>query len=315
MPRTIPTVDYRLALSNDDDERAMFVEQVGNSLKEIGFFALTNHGIPRSLIDESYEQCDSFFDMTEKEKRIFLRPEIAHQRGYTAFGIEHAKDNPAPDLKEFWQSGRPYPENGDRPTYPENVWPTESIPEFQNVIESLYSNMERMSKRLLEACSLYLGKPASWLPEMTLDGNTIMRLIHYPPLNPTMPAGAVRSAAHEDINFITLLVTATADGLEVMDHDGTWIKVEGDQNSIIVDSGDMLQNLTNGLFRSTTHRVVNPTVASSRRYSMPMFVHPRNNIDLTPRPEYIAQTGGKALYSSISAGDFLHQRLKEIGLI
>ena len=123
MPRTIPTVDYRLALSNDDDERAMFVEQVGNSLKEIGFFALTNHGISRSLIDESYEQCDSFFDMTEKEKRIFLRPEIAHQRGYTAFGIEHAKDNPAPDLKEFWQSGRPYPENGDRPTYPENPIP------------------------------------------------------------------------------------------------------------------------------------------------------------------------------------------------
>ena len=142
-----------------------------------------------------------------------------------------------------------------------------------------------------------------------------MRMIHYPPLDDSMPEGAVRSAAHEDINFITLLVTATADGLEVMDHDGTWIKVQGDQDAIIVDSGDMLQNLTNGLFKSTTHRVVNPKHANTRRYSMPMFVHPRNEIDLTPHPTFVEMTGGMPLYPSILAGDYLHQRLKEIGLI
>ena len=140
------------------------------------------------------------------------------------------------------------------------------------------------------------------------------RIIHYPPLGDDVLPGAVRSAEHEDINFITLLVTATADGLEVMDHDGSWIEVEGDARYIIVDSGDMLQNLTNGLFQSTTHRVVNPKDTTSRRFSMPMFVHPRNDIDLTPRPEFIAQTGGKPLYPSITAGAYLHQRLVEIGL-
>ena len=142
-----------------------------------------------------------------------------------------------------------------------------------------------------------------------------MRIIHYPPLGNDVPEGAVRSAAHEDINFITLLVTATADGLEVKDHDGSWIKVQGDARHIIVDSGDMLQNLTNGLFKSTTHRVVNPKEANTRRYSMPMFVHPRNEIDLTPHPDFVAMTSGTAEFASINAGDYLHQRLKEIGLI
>jgi isopenicillin N synthase-like dioxygenase len=149
---------------------------------------------------------------------------------------------------------------------------------------------------------------------MAADGNTIMRIIHYPPLGENVPQGAVRSAAHEDINFITLLVTATDDGLEVMDHDGSWIQVEGDASHIIVDSGDMLQNLTNGLFKSTTHRVVNPSNSNVRRFSMPMFVHPRNDIDLTPRKEFIQLTGGKSLFQSITAGQYLHQRLVEIGL-
>lgn len=141
-----------------------------------------------------------------------------------------------------------------------------------------------------------------------------MRIIHYPPLDSSTPDGAVRSAAHEDINFITLLMTATAAGLQVMDHDGTWIDVEGNHEQIIVDSGDMIQNLTNGLFKSTTHRVVNPGDPTQRRFSMPMFVHPRNEIDLTPLPEFIEQTSGSADYPSISAGDYLHQRLAEIGL-
>jgi isopenicillin N synthase-like dioxygenase len=174
--------------------------------------------------------------------------------------------------------------------------------------------MEQLSQNLLQSCSLYLDKPMDWLGSMAEDGNTIMRIIHYPPLGNDVPKGAVRSAAHEDINFITLLVTATADGLEVMDHDGSWIQVEGDASHIIVDSGDMLQNLTNGLFKSTTHRVVNPENSNERRFSMPMFVHPRNETDLTPRQEFVEMTGGKVNYQSITAGDYLHQRLVEIGL-
>ncbi|MBT5454229.1 MAG: isopenicillin N synthase family oxygenase, partial [Euryarchaeota archaeon] len=219
------------------------------------------------------------------------------------------------DLKEFWQTGRAYPSDGPAPTYPQNVWPNQHAPEFRNVIDHLYTDMEVLSMRLLEACSLYLEKPADWLPNMAEHGNTIMRMIHYPPLDASMPKGAVRSAAHEDINFITLLVTATADGLEVMDHDGSWIQVKGDEKAIIVDSGDMLQNLTNGLFRSVTHRVVNPKDSTSRRYSMPMFVHPRNEIDLTPHSDFVAKTGGVVNYQSIKAGDYLQQRLREIGLI
>tara|TARA_B100000459_G_scaffold130816_1_gene84947 strand:+ start:1152 stop:2105 length:954 start_codon:yes stop_codon:yes gene_type:complete len=312
--RSIPVVDYLDFTSGDEERKSAFIQSVGDSLKDIGFFALKNHGIPLSAIEQSYEQGDAFFSMSEDVKKAYLQPQIAHQRGYTAFGIEHAKNNPAPDLKEFWQTGRSHPTSGKKPTYVENVWPENHLPQFREVIDGLFSRMENVSQNLLESCSLYLGKPKSWLGSMAEDGNTIMRIIHYPPLGDDVLPGAVRSAEHEDINFITLLVTATADGLEVMDHDGSWIKVEGDATHIIVDSGDMLQNLTNGLFKSTTHRVVNPANSTERRFSMPMFVHPRNEIDLTPRPEFIELTGGKALFQSITAGDYLHQRLVEIGL-
>ncbi len=313
MTRSIPVVDFADYLSSDETRRDNFIKLVGDSLKDIGFFALKNHGIPLELIHQSYENGDAFFGLDQSSKSVYSRSEISHQRGYTAFGVEHAKDNPAPDLKEFWQTGRTH-QPGENPSYPANVWPDDDVPQFKQTIDDLYNRMENVSRELLAACSLYLGKDANWLPEMTDDGNTIMRIIHYPPLGDDVQEGAVRSAAHEDINFITLLVTATADGLEVMDHDGTWIKVEGDERHIIVDSGDMIQNLTNGLFKSTTHRVVNPASKSARRFSMPMFVHPRNSIDLTPRPEFIEMTSGTADFQSISAGDYLHQRLVEIGL-
>ena len=314
MPRSIPVIDFEDFLSDDESRRKKFVSMVGDSLKDIGFFALENHGIAIDLIEKSYQRGDEFFSLNKSVKNNYLQPNISHQRGYTAFGVEHAKDNPAPDLKEFWQTGRSHDSKVSTPNYPANIWPTDTVPLFEETIDELYNKMESLSLKLLSACSLYLGKEENWLGEMTENGNTIMRIIHYPPLGDNVTPGAVRSAAHEDINFITLLVTATADGLEVMDHDGSWIKVEGDARYIIVDSGDMIQNLTNGLFKSTTHRVVNPSSKSERRYSMPMFVHPRNQIDLTPRPEFIEMTGGESNYQSITAGDYLHQRLVEIGL-
>ena len=314
MTRSIPVIDFDDYLSKDPNRREKFVSKVGDSLKDIGFFALENHGIPIELIEKSYQRGDEFFSLDQSSKSNYLQPNISHQRGYTAFGVEHAKDNPAPDLKEFWQTGRSHKNEEKIPNYPTNIWPNDTVPQFKETIDDLYNQMESLSLNLLSACSLYLGKDKDWLGEMTEEGNTIMRIIHYPPLGENVTPGAVRSAAHEDINFITLLVTATADGLEVMDHDGSWIKVEGDARYIIVDSGDMIQNLTNGLFKSTTHRVVNPSSKSERRFSMPMFVHPRNQIDLTPRPEFIEMTGGDSKYQSISAGDYLHQRLVEIGL-
>lgn len=312
--RSIPVVDYADFLSQDENRKLKFIQAVGDSLKDIGFFALKNHGIPLEDVEDSYRLGDEFFALSDEVKRSYLQPQIAHQRGYTAFGVEHAKNNPAPDLKEFWQTGRSHPTSGKTPTYVPNVWPDRHVSGFKPVIDGLYVQMEQLSQNLLQSCSLYLDKPMDWLGSMAEDGNTIMRIIHYPPLGNDVPKGAVRSAAHEDINFITLLVTATADGLEVMDHDGSWIQVEGDASHIIVDSGDMLQNLTNGLFKSTTHRVVNPENSNERRFSMPMFVHPRNEIDLTPRQEFVEMTGGKVNYQSITAGDYLHQRLVEIGL-
>tara|TARA_B100000401_G_scaffold420604_1_gene346192 strand:- start:349 stop:1077 length:729 start_codon:yes stop_codon:yes gene_type:complete len=237
------------------------------------------------------------------------------QRGYTPYGVEHAKDNPEPDLKEFWQTGRTlHPGHSQIDTVPKNFWPTKHVEMFEDHIDGLFQGLESISGELLKAAALYLQKEENWLKEMTIDGNTILRVIHYPPLSPSTPEGAVRSSQHEDINLITLLVGATADGLQVQDHDGSWIEVEGNHEHIIVDSGDMLQNLTNGLFKSTTHRVVNPPNAYSDRYSMPLFVHPRGEIDLTPQEEFIQQTGGEQKYPKISAEEYLHQRLVEIGL-
>lgn len=314
MSRPLPVANLQDFLSGDETRRKAFIETVGDSLADIGFFALVNHGIDLNLIEETYSQAEHFFALDEETKRLYLRPEISHQRGYTAFGIEHAKNNPAPDLKEFWQTGRGNQGSETDLRYPANNWPSQHLPEFEKNVDSLYDKMEAISTMLLSACSTYLGHDESWLPEMAKDGNTIMRIIHYPPLDESTPEGAVRSAAHEDINLITLLMTATAAGLQVMDHDGSWIDVNGNHEQIIVDSGDMIQNLTNGLFKSTTHRVVNPGDPTQRRFSMPMFVHPRNEIDLTPREEFVSRTGGVSSYQSITAGEYLHQRLVEIGL-
>ena len=297
------------------EARERFVTTMGDALKDIGFFALTGHGISADAIDQAYATIGRFFHLDDATKRTYERADMFRQRGYTPYGVEHAKDNPEPDLKEFWQTGRTLPAgHPSEDTFPRNFWPTADVPEFEHHIDGLYHAMERMSVDLLSAASLYLGEAATWLPEMANDGNTILRVIHYPELAPDTPPGAVRSAQHEDINLLTLLVGATADGLQVMDHDGSWIEVEGNHDHIIVDSGDMLQNLTNGLFKSTTHRVVNPPDAATERYSMPMFVHPRGDVDLTPRQKFVDMTGGEAQYPSILADAYLHQRLVEIGL-
>lgn len=305
----IPDLDYSLWLN--PETKNDFVTKLGDALSEIGFFSLSNHGISQELIDETYDLGADFFSLNLETKKKYKLPDIAHQRGWTPFGIEHAKDSNIPDLKEFWQTGRKTKKDS---TYPENVWPESEVPEFRSTFEELFEEMESLSNELLQAASLYLGMNSDWLPKMASDGNTIMRLIHYPPTEGAEP-GAVRSAQHEDINFITLLVGSTASGLQVLDKENQWHNVEAGSDKIIVDSGDMIQNLTNGIFKSTTHRVVNPDDSSSSRYSMPMFVHPRNDVDLTPQLKFIEQTTGKADYESITAGDFLHKRLVEIGLV
>lgn len=196
--------------------------------------------------------------------------------------------------------------------YPANLHPAE-VPQFHPVMTQLYHQLEICAHQLLQACALYLGESETFLQAQVTDGDTILRIIHYPPIAPTAHPASLRAAAHEDINLITLLCGATDDGLELRQRDGSWLPVPTVPGQIIVDSGDMLQQLTNGRLKSTTHRVVNPARDRSRRFSMPFFVHPRPEVDLTPLPRCIAQTGSQN-FPSLSAGEYLQQRLREIGL-
>jgi isopenicillin N synthase-like dioxygenase len=297
--------------------RETFVSQVGGALADIGFFAVANHGIPDDLTHRAYAAARAFYALPQAVKDRYHRAGAKGQRGYTGFGTEHARDAAhAPDLKEFWQVGRtgvPDDHPVHRP-YGANLWPDDEVPDFRPAMTELYRRLDELGAMLLEACAIHIGEAPSTFRDMAVDSDTIIRVIYYPPVRAGLPPGSVRSAAHEDINLITLLSGATAEGLELLRRDGTWLPVHTAFDTIVVDSGDMLQNVTNGLYRSTTHRVVNPGDATSDRYSMPCFIHPRKDADLTPLPSCSARTGGAARYPAISAGAYLDQRLKEIGL-
>ncbi len=306
--QTIPVVDLQDFTVGSAAAQAAFVTQVGQALEDIGFFAVVNHGVKPELIQQAYAAATEFFELPEVVKQQYAKPEWHGQRGFTQFGQEHAKDQMAPDLKEFWHVGRQ-----DSPDYPPNLWPSE-VPQFQPVFTQLYQQLETCGLQLLEACALYLGEPRSCLRSWAEGSDTILRIIHYPPIPADAHPASLRSAPHEDINLITLLCEATAAGLELQQRDGQWLPIAALPGQIIVDSGDMLQQLTNGLLRSTTHRVTNPLRASDRRFSMPFFVHPRSGMDLTPLPKSVARTGGVQRFPRITAGAYLQQRLREIGL-
>jgi isopenicillin N synthase-like dioxygenase len=312
MEQTIPVVDLDLYLRGGSD-RDQFVAKMGDALKDIGFFALKNHGVDYRLIEKAYRLSEAFFDLPEAQKRKYEDVSLKGQRGFTSFGREQAKGAPVPDLKEFWHVGRELAANHplNREYHP-NFWPTE-IPEFKEVMVELFRQLDVCSLRLLEACSIYIGENPDLLPSMARDGNTILRIINYPEVSPERDPAAIRAGAHEDINFITLLCEATAGGLELLQRDGSWLPIHALKGQIIVDTGDMLQNLTNGLLKSTTHRVVNPDSSRERRFSMPYFVHPRSEVVLNPLPRCVERTGGKR-YPDLNAGEYLDQRLKEIGL-
>jgi isopenicillin N synthase-like dioxygenase len=287
-----------------------FVKTVGESLADIGFFAVRNHGVPDSLLASAYDVAKQFFHQGTEAKQRYHDPKVKGQRGFTGMGKEHAKDSEAADLKEFWQVGRP---GMNHPQYGDNKWPAE-VPQFQATFTDLYHHLDGLGTILLRACAAYIDEPSERFAAMASDSDTIVRVLYYPPVDAKVPAGAVRSAAHEDINLITWLSGATAEGLELLRRDGTWMPVHTGFDTIVVDSGDMLQNITNGLYKSTTHRVVNPSDSSSERYSIPCFVHARSECDLTPLPSCVARTGGVAKYPSLTAGEYLEQRLREIGL-
>ncbi len=312
LTQTIPVLDLN-DFQGGDAQRREFAAQVGQALEHLGFFAVVNHGVDAGLIRQAYQVATEFFELPDATKQRYELPGLNGQRGFTAFGREHAKDFPYPDLKEFWHVGRELPaEHPQRSRYPANVWVAE-LPEFHPSLAALYGQLEQCAATLLEACTVYLGEPDPPLSEWIREGDTILRVIHYPPIPPEAAPASLRSAPHEDINLITLLCEATDDGLELLQRDGSWLPIRALPGQIIVDSGDMLQHLTNGLLKSTTHRVVNPPNDRDRRFSMPFFVHPRRELDLSPLPGCVARSGQPPL-SPITAGEYLLQRLREIGL-
>jgi isopenicillin N synthase-like dioxygenase len=310
--RSIPTIDLNDFTAGEGRTRARLIQTLGDGLREFGFLNVEGHGIDSSLIRGTYSLWQQFFELPEEVKRKYAGV-AGGARGFTPFGVEHAKDNPLPDLKEFWHVGQEIPEGHPyRDEYPPNLWPAE-LPQIQEPTVRLYKSLERVAENLLFALAEYFDLPRDTFASMMEWGNSILRIIHYPAVRADQ-LPAVRAAAHEDINLITLLCEATDSGLEILTREGDWMPVASGEGQIVVDAGDMLSRFTNEVVPATTHRVVNPAEGSTRdRYSMPFFVHPYSACDLTIHERFVS-ADNPAKYPPITAGQFLEQRLREIGL-
>ncbi len=310
--RKVPELSLLSFVQGSHNDKMKFVDDLYMGLKDYGFIILVDHIVDPKLCDKAYEMVHEFFHLPLETKQKYVCKEGGGQRGYTAFGVEHAKNNPYADLKEFWHVGREVPETHKFfKYYPKNIWPTE-IKEFEKTLSTLYTSLDKTSEVILDALGLALDVPQTYFRDMIKDGNSILRPIHYPPLSKDTVPGSVRSAAHEDINLITILMGATSAGLELLDRDGKWLPVATKEGQLVVDTGDMMQVLTNGVLPATTHRVVNPADPTQRRYSMPFFVHPNPDTMLECIPSCM---GAGQKYAPINSHAFLMQRLHEIGLM
>ena len=310
----IPVVDLAEFTSGDAASKQNFVKQLGKAYEEVGFVAVKNHGIPDDLIADLYKYVQKFFSLPDDVKLSYEKKELAGQRGYTSFGREHAKGFDAPDLKEFFQFGQTVEDSDPiKEEYPDNV-KVEEVPEFTPTLFKAYRSFERSGKALLQAIALYLELDEHYFDEWVHNGNSILRAIHYPPIK-SEPKSAIRAEQHEDINLITLLVGASADGLQILTRQNEWVGVTSLPEQIVVNVGDMLQRLTNNKLRSTTHRVVNPPreLWGTSRFSIPFFLHPKSEMDLTCLEGCTDAEHPKA-YEDTTAGEYLDERLREIGL-
>lgn len=310
---SIPSVDLADFLSGDPVRKNDFVQKLGKAYEDVGFVAVKNHGVPDELIGDLYRYVQEFFSLPLDKKKDYEIPGLAGQRGYTSFGKEHAKGSDAPDLKEFFQYGQVPRDNYKEEEYPDNVRVNEVQP-FNKTFDDAYRAFEQSGTALLQAISLYLGLDEHYFDQYVHNGNSILRAIHYPPITQE-PASAIRAEQHEDINLITLLVGASADGLEILTKQGEWVPVTSLPEQIVVNVGDMLQRFTNNKLRSTTHRVVNPRreLWHTSRFSIPFFLHPRSSMSLRCLDECIDAEHPKA-YEDATAGEYLDERLREIGL-
>lgn len=310
----IPSLDLADFKQGDEQSRATFVKALGEAYQNIGFVAIKNHGLSDELTSKLYASVESFFRLPEETKQRYEFPELFGQRGYIGKGKEKAKGRNTGDLKEFFHVGQP--DDQKLAEYPDNIWPNE-IAEMESLTTEAYRILEDAGISMLQAIALYLRLDEHYFDNKVRSGNSILRAIHYFPIeNPEeISPDAVRAAEHGDINLITLLMGASADGLQVLRRDGEWIPITALPDQIVVNVGDMLDRLTNHKMKSTIHRVVNPPkeLMKTSRFSIPFFMHPKSSMDLTCLESCISEEEPKR-YEDMTAGEFLDERLREIGL-
>lgn len=313
----IPVLDLDDFNSGNAQKRIKFVQDLGSAYSDIGFVAVKNHGLSSELCDNLYEVVESFFRQPDEIKQKYEIEGLFGQRGYTGKGKEHAKGRTTGDLKEFYHVGQNVAADDELASdYPANVWP-EELAEFQEYTNQAYLTLENAGKTMLKAIAIYLGLEENYFDAKVDKGNSILRPIHYFPIeNPEeVPEDAVRAAEHGDINLITLLMGASAEGLQVLRRDGKWIPITALPDQIVVNVGDMLERLTNKKLKSTIHRVVNPPKEKMKysRFSIPFFMHPRSDMDLSCLESCVDDENPK-LFENMNAGEFLNERLIELGL-
>ncbi|MEM9894937.1 MAG: 2-oxoglutarate and iron-dependent oxygenase domain-containing protein [Bacteroidota bacterium] len=310
----IPSLDLQDFIHGSAEQKATFVAELGAAYTNIGFVSIKNHGLSDALTEQLYNSVQSFFSLPDTVKSKYENKELAGQRGYISKGREKAKGRNTGDLKEFFHVGQPAAQKLD--DYPNNIWPDEVV-DFEKHTSEAFQVLLDAGIEMLRAIAIYLGLSENYFDAKVQKGNSILRPIHYFPIEDpdSIPADAVRAAEHGDINLITLLMGASADGLQVLRRDGEWIPITALPDQIVVNVGDMLERHTNNKLKSTIHRVVNPPreKMGTSRYSIPFFMHPISEMDLSCLPQCIDDEHPKA-YPDISAGEFLEQRLKEIGL-
>jgi len=311
----IPSLDLRDFLSEDPHRKAEFIQLIGKAFQEIGFCAVKGHLLSDDLVERLYKQIKLFFDLPDEVKTKYEFPEYSGQRGYVSFGKESAKGSKHGDLKEYWHFGQ-YIEEGEKGNY--NYFPNinvDELPEFNKVGKEVYTSLENTAKHILRALALYLNIEENYFDQYIKNGNSILRPIHYPPILDD-PKEAVRASAHGDINLITLLMGAHGKGLQVQHSNGEWIDAMAGKDELMINIGDMLSRHTNNLLKSTVHRVVNPDreLLKKSRYSIPFFLHPVSEMKLNVLESCINEDNPKS-FDDITAGDFLNERLVELGLL